>query len=164
MTDYKYPYVPKEYYAAVIFACKMIRENGYFNKAIKTAANYYGVDADELEKHVRKRQGAGQKGKSRKYFYYVVIYYPSSEDDEKLLEMTPEELLAQCYGRIVKATSTVNAEHVISNTDRYATQWNEIVAIKAFEKEKEAKAFRFTKNEILEAIRQKKSELFRPLK
>ena len=160
MTDYKYPYVPKEYYTAVIFACKMIRENGYFNKAIKTAANYYGVDADELEKHVRKRQGAGQKGKSRKYFYYVVTYYPSGEDDMKLYEMTPEELLSQCREQTVKATSAANAEHAISNTDRYLTQWNEIVAMKGFEKEKEAKTFHFAKNEILEAIKQKQIDRF----
>jgi len=65
MPNYKYPYVPKDYYPAVMFACKMIRDNGYFNKAISTAADYYGVDELELERHVRARQGAGQKGKKR---------------------------------------------------------------------------------------------------
>ena len=50
MSDY--PYIPKQYYAAVMFACKMIRENGYFNKAINTAANYYNVNPKEVEKHV----------------------------------------------------------------------------------------------------------------
>ena len=61
----KYPWVPKEYYPAVVFACKMIRENGYFNRAIHTAAKYYKVDEKKLESLVRERQAAGQKGKKR---------------------------------------------------------------------------------------------------
>lgn len=61
----KYPWIPKEYYAAVMFACKMLRENGFFNRSITTAANYYGVDPDVLAKHVRARQAAGQRGKKR---------------------------------------------------------------------------------------------------
>ena len=44
MGEYKYPYVPKEYYPAVMFACKIIRQNGTFNKAINSSAKYYGVD------------------------------------------------------------------------------------------------------------------------
>ena len=48
LSKYKYPYVPKEYYSAVMFACKLIRENGYFNKAIKTAAKYLSVHGDLL--------------------------------------------------------------------------------------------------------------------
>lgn len=73
----EYPYIPKPYYAAVMFACKMIRENGYFNKAIRTAARYYHVDKDELAAHVRARQAAGQKGKQRgamKWFVAVEFY------------------------------------------------------------------------------------------
>ena len=35
---YKYPYIQdKNMYAAVMYACKMIRENGYFNKAVEYA-------------------------------------------------------------------------------------------------------------------------------
>lgn len=59
----KYPWIPREYYAATMFACKMIRENGYFNKAIDIASSYYGVDYDTLEGHVRARQAAGQRGR-----------------------------------------------------------------------------------------------------
>lgn len=73
MSDYKYPYIPKKYFKPVMFACKLIRENGYFNKAVQTAANYYGVDADEVAKHVRARQGAGQKGKTRKYYTFGIV-------------------------------------------------------------------------------------------
>ena len=72
MSDYKYPYIPKKYYAATMFACKMIRENGYFNKAIRIASNYYDVDADELEKHVRARQAGKKTSVGRKYHWYVV--------------------------------------------------------------------------------------------
>lgn len=61
----KYPWVPKECYPAVVFACKMIRENGYFNRAIHTAAKYYKVDGKKLESLVRERQAAGQQGKKR---------------------------------------------------------------------------------------------------
>lgn len=70
----KYPYIPKGYYPAVMFACKMIRENGYFNQAIERSARYYGVDERTLEKHVRARQAAGQKGKKRgKMRWFAVI-------------------------------------------------------------------------------------------
>lgn len=64
--QYTYPYIPKEYYPAVMFACKIIRENGWFNKAINTAAKYYGVNREELKSHVRARQGAGQRAKNQK--------------------------------------------------------------------------------------------------
>lgn len=73
MANYKYPYIPKPYYSAVMLACKIIREEQAFNKAINSAAKYYGVNKEELERHVRARQGAGQKNstKTRKYKYYV---------------------------------------------------------------------------------------------
>lgn len=69
MTEYKYPYIPKPYYPAVMLACKIIREERAFNKAINSAAKYYGVDKNELEKHVRARQAAGQRGKKRESGY-----------------------------------------------------------------------------------------------
>lgn len=75
--DYKYPYIPKEYYAATMFACKMIRGNGYFNKAINIAANYYMLDKEELRKHVVARTTAGKKLKSETGYkmktYEVII-------------------------------------------------------------------------------------------
>lgn len=78
MSDYKYPFIPREYYPAVMGACKMIRETGYFNKAVSFYADKYNVDRDELEKHIRARQSAGQKGKKsnnsgRKYKYFIVV-------------------------------------------------------------------------------------------
>ena len=73
MAEYKYPYIPKDYYPAVIYACKLIRKYGTFNVACQTAADEYGVDLEEVKKHVRKRQGAGQKGKTRKYKHFLFI-------------------------------------------------------------------------------------------
>lgn len=83
MADYKYPYIAnKKMYCAVMGACKWIRESGYFNKAVKYYADRYGVDADELAKHIRERQGAGQKGKKRgAYKYYVVLTWESCDAD-----------------------------------------------------------------------------------
>lgn len=71
-----YPYIAnKKLYAAVMFACKMIRENGYFNKAVKIAANYYDVDENEVIAQVRARQSAGQKKANaktkRKYKWFT---------------------------------------------------------------------------------------------
>lgn len=73
MSNYKYPYIPKPYYPAVMLACRIIREEQAFNKAINSAAKYYNVDKEELEHHVRSRQGAGQRKstKTRRYKYYV---------------------------------------------------------------------------------------------
>lgn len=76
----KYPWIPKEYYAAVMYACKLIRDNGNYNKSIRIASNYYDVDEDTLSKHVRARQAAGQKGKTRKYKYYVSLCFKPSFD------------------------------------------------------------------------------------
>ena len=68
----KYPYIQnKKMYAAVMGACKWIRQDGYFNKAVKYYADKFNVDEKELENHIRARQSAGQKGKKRgNYKYY----------------------------------------------------------------------------------------------
>jgi hypothetical protein len=63
---YKYPYIPKDYYPAVMLACKIIRERKAFHWAINSAVKYYGVDQEELERYVRARQAAGQRGRKRK--------------------------------------------------------------------------------------------------
>lgn len=69
----KYPRIPKQYFPAVMFACKIIREEGAFNKALSVASNYYGVDKSELEKYIRARQAAGQRGNGGyKLKWYVI--------------------------------------------------------------------------------------------
>ena len=85
-----------------MFACKLIRETGYFNKAVEEAADYYNVDEDELKRHIRERQAAGQKGKAkgRKYRWFILSRYELSD------------ALSFCeYGDydIIRATSYTNA-------------------------------------------------------
>ena len=73
--EYRYPYIKdRDMYAAVMGACSYIRETGYFNKAVSYYARKFGVDRDELEKEIRKRQGAGQKlkNKGRKYEWVLI--------------------------------------------------------------------------------------------
>ena len=75
---FRYPYIAdKKLYAAVMFACKMIREDGFFHKDCETATDYYDVDSDDVEKEVRKRQAAGQRGRKRKsgytFKYFVLV-------------------------------------------------------------------------------------------
>lgn len=92
MSEYKYPYIAdKKMYAAVMNACKYIRETGYFNKAVSYNAQRFGVDPDELAKEIRKRQSAGQKAKSktekRKYKYFIVLsIVESCEGSERYVD------------------------------------------------------------------------------
>ena len=131
---YKYPYIPKEYYPAVMYACSLIRKYHTFNMAIKTAAKEYDVDEVTLEKHVRKRQGAGQKGTTRKYRYYVVEGYTDenvcyhdystllSYEDKRKWE---EERIK--YVNVIKATCKANAEKKIplgESYDDYYQEWH----------------------------------------
>ena len=93
MSNYKYPYIPKDYYPAVMFACKLIREHGTFNRAIETASNYYNVNKSTLEKHVRARQAAGQKGRKgtntgKKLKWWFVPRYQNAPH-EQFYEIAP---------------------------------------------------------------------------
>lgn len=95
MSKNKYPWIPKEYYAAVMYACKLIRKYKTFNVAVNTAAKHYGVSATEVAKHVRARQGAGQKGQ---HFQWFLVKYTLRLNGE-----------LQTQYEIVKATSSENA-------------------------------------------------------
>lgn len=107
----KYPYIhDKTMYCAVMFACKLIRETRYFNKAVETAAEYYGVDEEELKRHIRERQAAGQKGKAkgRKYRWFILVKYDMT-DAQGYYEYNDY--------RIVRATSHTNAIHHFAEAD-----------------------------------------------
>ena len=74
-SDYKYSWIPKEYYPAVMFAAKLVRQSGWFNKACRTAANYYDVDEDKVREYLSKRSHEGQAAKAKpgkKRVYFVV--------------------------------------------------------------------------------------------
>ncbi len=113
----KYPYIhDKNMFAAVMFACKLIRETGYFNKAVRKTADYYNVDADELIRHIRERQAAGQRGraKGRKYRWFILNEYQETE----------AQGIMNCHNYcIIRATCYENASSRFSEKD-----WRESVA------------------------------------
>lgn len=120
MGNYKYPYIPKEYYPAVMYACSCIRKYGTFNVAVRSAASKYGLDEDEIAKHVRKRQGAGQKGISRKYKWYVVSgwtdeWWQMHDYDILWSQEDPEDWKEnrEYVVNIIKATSVSNMKKQI---------------------------------------------------
>lgn len=143
---YKYPYIAdKRMYAAVMSACKYIRETGYFNKAVRYNAEKYGVDAGELEKEIRKRQGAGQKGKSTKatgktYRYFIVVEEISTDVDGRTYR-SPQVLRGLTRQSVVKRfdetdwRKTVRADYGGSYAPSYSHR-----AIADFESKAEAEA------------------------
>lgn len=116
-----YPYIKdKNMYAAVMGACSYIRDTGYFHKAVSYYADKYKVDEKELEREIRKRQAAGQKGKTRKYKYFVVKGYTDywvHDYDVDLLfsQYYPEKWREErkYVARIIKAANRENAEKQI---------------------------------------------------
>ena len=119
----KYPYIAdKNMYAAVMGACSWIREKGYFNKAVAYYSDRYRVDPDKLAKEIRKRQGAGQKGKGTSFKFYLVVGW----EDHWCCEYDVDILYSNYYTDewekekkrawiIIKATSRKNAEKKIPN-------------------------------------------------
>lgn len=119
MAEHKYPWVPREYFPAVMFACKMIRESGYFNKAIEAASEYYNVDEVELEKHVRARQAAGQRGRKRGSFKWFVAV-PFVDSDAHPYDGGPGG-----RPRIVKGLTKESVERRFTKCDAGATKRND---------------------------------------
>ena len=121
MAEFEYPYIPKNYYPAVMFACSCIRKYGTFNVACRAAAKKYNLDEDEIAKHVRARQSAGQKKAAkkttRKYWYFAFIcfrdYWVNDYDVDILFsEYWPEKWKEERkrIGTIIRSTSYENAE------------------------------------------------------
>lgn len=110
----KYPFIPREYYPAVMFAAKIVREDGTFNRAVEIASEYYGVDPEEVEKHLRARQAAGQKGKKRGSFSWYVIPYAVYEEDRFIVTVDDEIRSGRKPSiGVIKATSIKNAKKQI---------------------------------------------------
>jgi hypothetical protein len=66
---YKYPFIAdKRLYAAVMYACTLVRKYGEYNRACNTAAKKYGVSAEDVRTELSKRAGAGHKGAKMKWF------------------------------------------------------------------------------------------------
>lgn len=123
MSDYKYPYIKggKAMVAATLGACSMIRDTGYFNKAVKYYANKYGVDEDELEKNIRARQAAGQKGNHNQnagkvYKWYLVCETAYCEADYEISVRNPQ---------IVRGVSQKTVQNRFSDYDWKRTVKND---------------------------------------
>ncbi len=133
--EYKYPYIDREYYPAVMGACSMIRATGAFNRAVKYYAKKYSVDSKRLEEYIRERQAAGQKGKSRQYKYYLICYSRGYADEGFY---PPHRKFI-----IVKATNQRNAEnrlwrHDITGDSDYTSLHYHIGETQAFDTREEA--------------------------
>lgn len=170
-TEYKYPYIPRGYYPAVMYACKLIRENGYFNQAVKRASNYYDVDEEEVARYVRERQGAGQKGKSRKYKYYVVCGYADYKaydggDDIYIYDSehyTEADYLKYAFKAVVRATSALNAKKQIQKKNELE-EWDAgagyvetgrfymVCHIEQYDTKQDADSRHFTKDDFLKFL------------
>lgn len=116
---YKYPFIPREYYPAVMFACKLIREGEGFNTAVSIASNYYEVDEEEVIKRIRARQAAGQKGKTRKYRYYALAFVVGQIGEavcDPLWEIRePKDLFNELKYEVKRATGPGNAAIQLDN-------------------------------------------------
>lgn len=140
MMSKQYPYIPRDYYRPVMFACQMIREKQGYTKAINVAAKYYGVDRTELEHLVRARQATGQKGMTRKYKWYAVQYSKGNEYESRFLE-------DEARWEVVKATSEDNAMRQIGKrfgyygTNGFDGEWPVFGEVREFDTEEEAKAY-----------------------
>ena len=141
----EYPWIPREYYPAVMGACKMIRETGYFNKAVSYFADKYNVDSEELSKHIRARQAAGQKGKScksagRKYKWFIVVETVWCDANSEFVYNCPEVLKGLSANSVVRRFSerdywlTVKSDYGGSYAPVYGHK-----AIAEFQTEAEAK-------------------------
>ena len=73
-----YPIIPPKYEAAVLYACERIRETSWFNVSVSEALEVYDLcesDREELERHIRARQAAGQRKASRRKGAYTYRWY-----------------------------------------------------------------------------------------
>lgn len=152
----KLPYIPdKDLYAAVMFACKMVRENGYFNKDCGIAADYYDVDVDEVKRYVRIAQGRGQKQANKrkpkvKYKWYAVYYVIDFLADNdfgnyQADDCTIEELVEKAKVEIKRATNMDNVEKAILHSQNYERGWGtylqDAFKILEFDTKKQAEQF-----------------------
>ena len=141
-----------------MYACKLIREHGNYNKAIRIASSHYDVDADTLSKHVRARQAAGQKGKTRKYKYYVslcfkpnwIISFPDDFWREDVTEL--KDYIERFY--LIGPLRCTNEENAIEKSKRvnfrlpfrdvpdwFRNMYDDILEIHEFENKEDAQKF-----------------------
>lgn len=122
--QYTHAWIPGNYYAAVRYANKMIRETGWFNRAIETASDYYNVDEEELKEYVvnwRKECNAAKKAEQQDtdepyYKWYIVISDTTT--------VTMREYESPCWSIDVKRSKSFdNLKNKLAEEDyRYVMQ------------------------------------------
>ena len=162
MGDYKYPLIPKKYYAAVMFACKMIREHKTFNKSCEIAANYYNVDEQQVRKHVSARAAAGHKGvKQGKQYWFVVTKFHGSDAsgyEEKESKVVRGKSKATVDRRFLEESGTYNRRHD-RNGSSYS--WAEYYVVDGpYEKKSEAQKVSDSRNEAIKKKRDEENRLY----
>jgi hypothetical protein len=169
---YKYPFIPKDIYPAVMYACKLMRENGHaIHWSSNIAAKYYGVSADVIEKHIRARQGAGQKAANekrspRKFSFYSVVGISNWENgdpwnERRIWGNEPlSEIMEGLKIKIVRASNDKKAEeqaysYVMESNDGYHSfeRWFDVCTMKKFATKKEAEAYKWSQEEIETAVK-----------
>lgn len=79
-------YIPdKDLYAAVMFACKMVKDGTDYHDAVRRASRYYDVEADDVRHYMSQRSGRTRANKpnkpKRKYRWFAIAYHMSTLDD-----------------------------------------------------------------------------------
>ncbi len=106
----KQPYIPKEFYPAVMFACKMIDKGEEFNKAVSTSAKYYKVDKTELTKQVNLK--LGKKSSGRKFKYYTSCRLTLRGESDYPVYSKPEVVRATKKENVSKHYQIYNGENL----------------------------------------------------
>lgn len=132
----KYPYIAdKSLYAAVMYACKIIRETGHFNRAVNTAAKRYRIDAGRLETALRQRQAAGQTGKKRgKQKWFVLVNQHANYGD-----YWHEPFFTGL--RVERGASKQTKEKILHEPDFEQDDTISVRVVKEFETKKEAESW-----------------------
>lgn len=69
----RYPYIDKEYYPAVMFMCKLIRDNNKgYNEALRISSGYYKVDPDVVKQYFDERAHFKKRNSGYKMKWFVV--------------------------------------------------------------------------------------------
>lgn len=162
MGEYKYPLIPKKYYAAVMFACKMIREHKTFNKSCEIAANYYKVDEQQVRKHVSARAAAGHKGvKQGKQYWFVVTKFHGSDAsgfEEEESKVVRGKSKATVDRRFREESGTYNRRHD-RNGSSYS--WAEYYIVDGpYERKSEAQKVSDSRNEAIKKKRDEENRLY----
>ena len=101
----RYPYIDKEYYPAVMFMCKLIREDKKeYNTALRIASGYYKVDSDIVKHYFDERSHFKSKNSGYKMKWFVIGE----------AEGSCEDTCVSVYYRIVRGKTEESVRRTLS--------------------------------------------------